>query len=332
MKPFEYAAPRTEAEAVALLAADHVETEILAGGTDLIGLMKDMVVTPERLVNIKEIPSMQGIFSTSAGLVIGAGTRLEDVADSPLLTAHPAVGDALAGIDSQQWQSQSTLGGELLQRPRCWYFRTGAGLLADNGQRVAAGDSRFHAIFANSGPAKFVNASRLAPALIALGALVRVRVPGKADATEVRTMPVSDLYRVPRDAAQRENILGKGELLTHVLIPTIENVANATYEVRHGCGPEAPLVAAAAALRIEGGVVKSARVVLGQVAPRPWESREASECLIGQPINPDSAETAGRLAVAAASPLKDNQFKVQLAAVAVKRAILKAAGLPTGGF
>ncbi|MDA7980322.1 MAG: FAD binding domain-containing protein [Pirellulales bacterium] len=331
MKPFEYAAPRTEAEAVGLLAADHVETEVLAGGTDLIGLMKQMVVTPGRLVNVKEIPSMQAISETSDGVVIGAAARLEDMAEHRLLTPFSSIGDAIVGIDSQQWQAQSTLGGELLQRPRCWYFRSGAGLLAANGKRVTEGDGRFHAIFANSGPAKFVNASRLAPALIALGASIRIMSPGKEDA-EVQTLPLASLYRTPRDESQRENILSKGQLVTHVLIPHPQSLANATYEVRHGSGPEAPLVAASAALQVQAGLVAKARIVIGQVAPQPWESSEAAESLVGRPIDLVTAEQAGQLAVAAASPLKDNAYKVQLAAVAVKRAILKAAGLPTGGF
>lgn len=331
MKPFEYAAPRTEAEAVGLLSADNVQAEVLAGGTDLIGLMKELIVTPSRVVNIKEIPSMRGVSETSEGIVIGAGTRLEDIARSSELSAYPAIGDALAGIDSQQWQAQSTLGGELLQRPRCWYFRSGAGLLAGGGKRVVAGDSRFHAIFANSGPAKFVSASRLAPALISLGAFVRIMSPGK-DQPEPQTQLLSELYRTPREESQRENVLRQGQLVTHILIPPGKELANATYEVRHGTGPEAPLVAAAAALRLSAGVVSDAKIVLGQVAPQPWESRAAAESIIGRPVDVVTAEEAGRMAVAAASPLKDNAYKVQLAAVAVKRAILKAAGLPTGGF
>ncbi len=336
MRPFEYAAPRTEAEAVGLLAAKDRQTEILAGGTDLIGLMKQMIVTPSRVVNIKEIPSMQGVSQTSEGILIGAATRLEDIARATLLAPYPALADAIAGIDSQQWQAQSTLGGELLQRPRCWYFRSGAGLLAQNGQKVAAGDSRFHAIFANSGPAKFVSATRLAPALICLGAKARILKPGKedpeSDDPETQTCLVSELYRTPRDESQRENVLSQGQLVTHILIPHGKELANATYEVRHGSGPEAPLVTAAAALRIEAGIVTDAKVVLSQVAPQPWNSREAAESIIGRPVDLVTAEEAGRMAVAAASPLKDNRYKVQLAAVAVKRAILKAAGQPTGGI
>jgi xanthine dehydrogenase YagS FAD-binding subunit len=329
MKAFEYAAPREEGEAVGLLASRWGSTEILAGGTDLLGLMKKMVVTPERLVNIKEIESLRGISAGSQGVSIGATTTLDDVLAAPQLDNYPAIKQAIRGINSMQLQAQGTIGGELCQRPACWYFRSGHGLLADGGRMVAEGQNRYHAIFGNSGPAKFVNASRIAPALIALGAQVRVVGPGEEDET---LLPLEFFYRVPRDEHQRENVLLPNQLLTHIVLPPAEGRANATYEVRYGEGADHPLAAAAASLVITGGIVRDAQIVMGHVAPTPWVSRAAVEAIVGRQVDPFTAEVAGEAAVAAATPLSQNGYKVQLARVAVKRAILLAAGQETGGF
>jgi xanthine dehydrogenase YagS FAD-binding subunit len=328
MKAFEYAAPRAESEVLDLLSPQWGQAELLAGGTDLVGLMKKMIVTPERVVNIKEVESLRGIDADSAGVTIGATTTLDDVLDSPHLAPFPAVLQAIRGIASPQLQSQGTIGGELCQRPRCWYFRGGHGLLAGRGRMPAQGDNRYHAIFANAGPAKFVSASRLAPALIALGARVRVIGPQPADETY---LPLASLFRTPRDEHQREHVLAPNQLLTHILIPTGE-LANATYEVRASAGPDYPLAAAAAALRIERGIVREARIVLGQVAPTPWMSPEAAAALVGRSIDAATAQAAGEAAARPATPLSGNGYKVQLARVAVQRAILLAAQLPTGGF
>ncbi len=329
MKAFAYAAPREEAEVVRLLGSHWGETEILAGGTDLIGLMKQMVLTPERVVNIKEVRGLSGISADSEGVVIGAVTRLDEVLEHPALEAYPAVRQAIAGINSLQLQSQGTFAGELCQRPRCWYFRGGNGLLADGGRLVEQGDHRYHAIFGNRGPAKFVSASRIAPALIALGARVRVLGPAPEDET---VFPVELLYQTPSEPGERELSLEPNQLVTHVLLPPAERWQNATYEVRHGAGPDFPLAAAAAALRLDGNCVSQARIVLGQVAPIPWLSAEAAQSLVGWPVTPETARAAGEAAVARATPLAGNAYKVQLARVAVERAILSAAGLETGGF
>lgn len=330
MKNFEYASPTTEAELLAVLRDWPGETELIAGGTDLVGLLEKMVVTPRRVVNLLEVPSLREIELLDGGMLsVGATVTLDVLLVHPYLNPYPAIRQAIEGIASLQLQCQGTLGGELLQRPQCWFFRDGRGLLAGGGRLVEQGDNRFHAILGNEGPAKFVSASRLAPALIALGATARVIGP---DADDEAFLPVEQLYRVPRHEGERENSLASGQVLTHLILPPAEGLANATYEVRHGEGPDYPLAAASAALRIEGGIVREAKVVLGQVAPVPWISHEAAMLLVGRPVTCELAEAAGAAAVAQARPLSNNGYKVQLAKVAAKRAILKAAGLETGGF
>src|SRR5439155_7023990 len=185
------------------------------------------------------------------------------------------------GLNSMPIQRQGTLGGEILQRPQCWFFRDNRGLLAAGGRLAEQGDNRFHAIFGNQGAAKFVSASRLAPALIALGATARVIGP---ESTDEQFVLVEQLFRVPRHEGERENTLGPGQVVTHILLPPADGLANATYEVRHGEGPDYPLAAAAAALRIEGGVVRDAKIVLGHVAPTPWISTEAAAAITGRPV------------------------------------------------
>ena len=332
MKAFEYASPRTEAEVVQLLSAEPGKTEILAGGTDLVGLMKKMIVTPDRVVNIMDVPTLKSIDELPDGSVsIGAAVTLDDILAHPYLDMYPAIKQAIRGISSMQLQAQGTLGGEVCQRPRCWFYRNGEGLLS---QDVAAGANEFHAILGNSGPAKFVNSSRIAPALIALDAQLRVLGPSDSSSEDAgQFVPLSEFFRSPRREGQREHVLEPNQFVTHIILPPIEGRTCATYEVRHGEGPDYPLAAAAAALRLDGfGIVSDANVVLGQVAPMPWISQEAIAVLRGRKVDLELAEAAGEAAVSRATPLSQNEYKVQLAKVAVKRAVLLAAGYETGGF
>jgi len=329
MKAFSFASPRREAEVLQLLDGQWNQTEILAGGTDLVGRLKSMVATPDLVINIMEVDSLRGVSADSTGVVIGAVTSLDDLLECPELEPYAAVKQAIRGINSAQLQAQGTVGGELCQRPRCWYYRNGHGLLAEDGRLVARGENRYHAIFGNGGPAKFVSASRLAPALIALGAQVRIAGPGPDDES---VMPLEFFFQTPRGAAQRETVLERNQLVTHILLPPADGVANATYEVRQGAGPDYPLASAAAALRLSGGMVEDATIVMGHVAPVPWVSPDAARALVGRPVDEHTARLAGEAAVRRATPLSDNGYKVQLARVAVGRAVLLAAGLETGGF
>lgn len=330
MKNFEYAQPTTEDEAVTLLTESDADTAILAGGTDLVGLMKRMVVTPDRVVNICEIPSLRQIERDSDGsLRIGAAVCLDDFLHSSLTDSFPSVKQVIQGISSLQLQAQGTVGGELLRRPTCWYFRDGHGLLAENGRMVVEGDNRYHAILGNRGPAKFCSASRLAPALISLGAKVRVVGP---EPEQEQLLDLTDLYRTPTIEDQRETVLQTGQLVTHIILPPHGDRLSAAFEVRHGEGPDQPLAAAAVSLRVLAGVVQEAQVVLGQVAPVPWNSSPAAQALRGRTLSEQTAEAAGIAAVSGAAALSQNEYKIQLTQVAVRRAVLKAAGLETGGL
>jgi xanthine dehydrogenase YagS FAD-binding subunit len=303
----------------------------LAGGTDLVPLLKEMLITPRRVVNLMDVAGLRGIHSDSLEVTIGAATPLDEILDSPLVEPFGAVKQAIRGINSMQFQCQGTIGGEICQRPRCWFFRMGYGLLAQDGRLTAEGDNRYHAIFGNSGPAKFVSASRIAPALIALNAKLRIVQKGRSGDVADTLIPAADLFRIPRSEREVENTLAPDQFVAHIVLPKA-GLMNATYEVRQSEGPDYPLAAAAAAVDLVGGVVRSARIVLGHAAPMPWLSAEAANALIGRTIDEQSAGDAGDAAVARATPLSQNEYKVHLARTAVKRAVLLAAGLETGGF
>lgn len=330
MKAFAYAEPKTEAEVLDFLASDFGEAEILAGGTDLVGLMRKMIITPDRVVNIMEVPSLKRIESTQdGGIRIGAAVTLDDVLASPLVTPYPAVQQAITSFGSMQLQCQGTIGGDLCQRPRCWYFRSGNGLLARAGRMVEEGDNRYHAIFGNDGPAKFVSGTRLGPALIAHGAKVRIVGPSPNDE---QLVDLADFFRTPRHEGERETILRATQFVSHIVLPPHRGWTSGIYEARQSAGPDYPLASAAAALRIVAGRVAEARVVLGLVAPTPWVSEIAAHVIEGHVVSDELAQAAGEAVATQATPLKDNEYKVQLAQVCAKRAILRAAGLPTGGF
>ena len=322
MRNFEYLAP-TQVKAAAQALSEHEGvTAVLAGGTDLLTLMKQRVANPQRVVGLRGIRELHGISKQGGGIRIGAMAAVQDLLDSKAASAYTALIQAAKGITSPQIRAMGTVVGDLLQRPRCWYYRNGHGLLAmhEGKSLVPNGENRYHAILGNKGPAYFVNASSFAPALIVLGAKVTV-----ADADGERQMPVADLFRIPGAEGERENTLKPNEIVTEILVPSLGGWKTATYEVRQRRLLDWPLATASAACRISGGNVREARVAMGHVAPIPWRSSEAETALNGKDLS-GGAEAAGKAAVAAATPLSQNKAKVQLAAVAVKRAVMLAGG------
>ncbi len=323
MQAFEYARPKSAQEVVKLLAGGESEALPLAGGTDLIGLMKDGISSPKRLVSLQHVSELKGIsFRGGSGLRLGAGVTVEELVESAEVREnYPALLQAAEGVGSPQIRSTGTVGGNLCQRPRCWYYRAGFGLLAVyKGKPLGPeGDNRYHAILGNSGPAYFVSPSSLAPILIALDAKVRLHGPQGA-----REMSVKEFFVTPQKEGESEHALHPGEIVTEILVPHPGDVKMAIYEVRQKESLDLPLAAAAVVLKLEGGSVQSARVVLGYVAPVPWPSPEAEEVLKGKSVDEDVAWEAGKAALSNATPLSKNAYKVQLARVAVKRAILRA--------
>ncbi len=324
MRPFEYVSPTRKNQALALLSTTWGHSAILAGGTDLLALMKDDIVAPNRLINIKDVSDLRGVSATALGLRIGALTTLGALAENEaVIKNYPALAEALVEAASPQIRNLATIGGNLCQRPRCWYFRNGFGLLPKDEagkELVASGDNRYHAVLANHGPAKFVSPSTIAPILIAYGARIRMEGPkGK------RELPLEKFFVIPSSEGEREHDLQPNEIVTEIVIPRASDLSAAHYEVRQKEAFDWPLAVAGVVLQMRGANVDSARIVLGYVAPVPWRSLEAEQVLAGLPINKENAQKAADAALAKATPLSQNAYKVQLARVAVRRAILKAA-------
>jgi xanthine dehydrogenase YagS FAD-binding subunit len=322
MEAFAYASPSSLKEAVGLLGAKWGETGILAGGTDLISLMKEHVDVPARVVNIKGIDELRHIKEENGGYRVGALVTFDEfLAHDGIAKSFPALAEAARGVSSPQIRNMGTVGGDLLQRPRCWYYRGGFGLLGrdEKGHSlVPGGENKYHAILGNEGPAYFVSPSSLAPALIALGA--KATLTGKG--TDIA---IEELFVTPKAKGEREHSILPNQILTGISIPArAREWRNATYEIRQKEALDWPLATASVALKMNGDKITAARVVLGHVAPVPWRSHAAELALEGKSLNNATAAAAGEAAIRGAKPLSQNGYKVQLARVAVKRALLQA--------
>lgn len=330
MRPFEYSVPTTADQVPALLGKSWGEVEILAGGSDLLSLMKDEITAPKRLVNIKQVAGLHAISNEGGALQLGTLVTLDRISSAAEIKKQfPALAEAAGGAASPQIRNVATIGGNLCQRPRCWYFRTGYGLLAqkDGKSMVREGDNRYHAILGNDGSALFVSPSTVVPALIAYNAKVKIAGPRGN-----REVSVEKFFVVPKTDQEREHDLRPDEFITHVIVPSAHGVRAGRYEIRQKEAFDWPYATATVALTMNASTVQTARVVMSHVAPIPWVSTEAEQALQGKAITPATAEQAAEAAVSKAKSLGNNEQKIHLARVAVKRAILAAAGAqPAGG-
>ena len=328
MKAFAYVNATSEKDAVAALRFDGIALP-LAGGQDLLARMKDYIDTPERIVNVKNALDRTAAPTTDGGWRIGASMKIVDLLEhADIGKKYPAIIAAATDIGTPQIRHQGTVGGNVNQRPRCWYFRNEEFVCyKKGGSRCFAvnGENQYHAIFGNDGPSHIVHPSSLAVPFVAYGATFRV-IGSKGErevaAAEYFTMPT------PQNVL-KENVLDDDELLTHVILPAPGNVKTGHYEVRYKASHDWPLAFTTVVLAMNGSVVQSGRVVLGAVAPVPWRSKPAEDALAGKPLNEATAAAAAEAAVSEAKPMSGNAYKVQIARTAVKRALLNAAGIKT---
>ena len=320
MNNFSYSRPKTLADAASQLAKEPAKAAVLAGGTDLLGEMKDALATPEILVPIRHLPDLQGITATSGGLRIGAAALLADVVEHATVQERaPLLAMAAGKIGTPQIRNMGTIGGNLCQRPRCWYYRNNFPCYKHGGTTCfsAAGENDYHAIL-DGGPSYIVHPSDSAPALVALGATVHI-----SSGTKTRTIPIDQFFVTPKQDPRRENVLQPGEILTAIDVPTAPVGSKAVYvkEMVREIWDFA-LCSVAAMVTVKAGVVADARIVLGGVAPVPYRARKAEAALVGKPLNEASAAAAGLAAVDGAKPLSKNGYKVPLTQAVVKRALL----------
>lgn len=324
MRSFKYTEVTDAAVAVRTLAANR-EGRFLAGGTNLVDLMREYVDRPNELIDIKTL-NLGQIRTTSNGIQLGALATNSDTANHPLVRqSYPLLSQAILAGASAQIRNMATNGGNLLQRTRCQYFYDIATPCnkrePGSGCGAIGGLNRVHAIFGHSDKCVAVYPGDMATALYALDATVRVRgVNGQE-----RAIPIQEFHRLPGDAPEKDNTLAHGELITSIDIPK-NNFADKSYylKVRDRASYAFALVSVAAALEMDGKNIKQGRIVLGSVAHKPWRAFEAEKLLAGKPATEATFKTAAEEALKGAKPLEHNAYKVELGKRAIVLALQRA--------
>jgi xanthine dehydrogenase YagS FAD-binding subunit len=305
---FAYVRPTSLDEALKHLADG--TAHVHAGGTDLLGCLHDGVFEAPTVVSLSGIAALRGIEETPEGVAIGALTPVSEVAASPLLRErYTALAEAAAQVASPQLRHQGTIGGNVCQKPRCWYYRGDFACLRKGGDLcyAYAGENELHAVI-GGGPCYIVHPSDTAPALTALGALAHVQGPKGS-----RTVPLDGFFVLPDRDVRRETVLEPGEVLTRLLLPKPAPGTRSTYrKVRARAAFDFALVGAAIALQVEGGRIARARVVLSGVAPIPWPAPAVEKALNGRRLDAATIARAAEAAVQKLQPLEKNAYKVPL--------------------
>jgi xanthine dehydrogenase YagS FAD-binding subunit len=328
MKTFANANPRDLPQAFTMIkqAKDGGHSVAIAGGgSDLLGMVKERIVTPDVLVNLKAIKGLDQVGQVNFGLNIGGLITLDALARHPIVRSKYAVlAEAADSVATPQIRNVGTLAGNVCQRPWCWYYRNGFKCYKAGGNTCYSinGENQFHAIF-GGGPSFIVHPSDTAPALMALDAKFRIVGPSGE-----RTVAAADFFTLPQKDAARENVLADDEVLVAVQLPVPKPGTRSTYhKVLDREAWTHAVVSAAIVLEMDGATCRSARVVLGGVAPIPWRVPEAEKLLAGQRITPELAAKAGEVAIAGAKPLRKNAYKLPLTNTVVRRTVLELARL-----
>ena len=327
MKAFTNANPRNLPQAVTLLDQAHSagrEASIAGGGSDLLGMVKERLVTPDVIVHLKSIKGLDQVAQQSGDVRIGGLITLDSLASHPLIRQRYAVlAEAAETVATPQIRNVGTLAGNVCQRPWCWYFRNGFPCFKAGGNKCFSitGENQFHAIF-GGGPSFIVHPSDTAPALVALDARFHITGPSGG-----RTVSATDFFVLPKQNAARENSLANDEVLSAIEVPATRPGTRSTYhKIMDREAWTHAVVSAAVVLEMDNGVCRSARIVLGGVAPIPWRVEGAERVLAGQRITPELAAKAGEAAVAGAAPLAKNAYKVPLTRATITRTVLALAG------
>ena len=331
MKPFSYARPSTPAEAVQAFAAAGADARYIAGGTTLYDLMKLDIERPRHLIDVTAIRGMDRIDTSGDRLRFGALAPMSSVAVDPVVAAdYPVLAESLWKAASQQLRNMATVGGNLLQRTRCLYFRNGSGNPSavgsfpcnkrDPGSGCAAisGLDRGQAVLGQSEACTAVSPGDWPVALTAMDAAVELIGPGGS-----RTIPIEALYRLPGDTPQREFTLVPGEIIAAITVPrTIAGKRSTYHKIRDRESYAFAIASAAVALTMDGDRVAGAHIALGGVATRPWRAPEAERLLIGKPLTPAAALAAGHAAFSHAKAGRQNGYKIELGARTVADALM----------
>ena len=320
MTDFKLAEPKSLLQASAFLAGSEGRASVIAGGTDLLGLLKDGIVEPESVVDLASVPGLASLRMAKDGMHLGALLTVTDLAAEPTVRqAFPVLHQAANAVGSPQLRNMGTVGGNLCQRPRCWYFRDRQTVCRKKGGGVCyavMGRNRYHAILGAS-VCHIVYPSDLAPALISLGARVTIVSP-KGE----RTLPLESFYALPSVDVRRENILEPGELVGEVVVPMPAPGTKSAYLkfMERGAWDFA-VVSAAATAALSGKRVDDLRLVMGGVAPIPWRLEAAESALRGKPLTEASIRAAVAEGLKNARPMSENGYKLDLAKVIAGRVL-----------
>jgi len=320
MKPFAYTRA-TEERAAIQTVASNTQAKFIAGGTNLLDLMKEGVTQPSQLVDITRLP-LAHIEVISGGVRIGAIAKNSDVANNQLIKErYPLLSEAFLAGASPQLRNMASVGGNLLQRTRCYYF-TDTSMPCNkrepgSGCAAIEGYNRIHAILGASDKCIATHPSDMCVALAALDATIRVQ-----GANGIRTIPIAEFHRLPGDTPEIDTVLQQDELIVSVDLPDSPNSWRSHYlKVRDRASYAFALVSVAAALDIDNGTIKAARIAMGGVAHKPWRSLEAEKILVGAIANEETFKAAAEATVQQAKPQKYNKFKVEMAKRAIVRAL-----------
>lgn len=323
MRAFTNANPRDLPHALTLLREAQSKGQhasVAGGGSDLLGMMKERIETPDVLVNLKSIKGLDQIAAEKSGLKIGGLATLDALTRHPVIRRqYTVLAEAAEVVATPQIRNVGTLAGNVAQRPWCWYYRNGFPCFKAGGKQCFSinGENQFHAIF-GGGPSFIVHPSDTAPALVALDAKFHMTGPQGN-----RTISSEDFFVLPRQNAARENVLAADEILTSIEIPQPRAGTRSTYhKIMDREAWTHALVSAAIVLEMDKDVCRQARIVLGGVAPIPWRVGEAEKLLVGQHITPELAAKVGEEAIAGATPLAKNAYKVPLTRNVVRRTVL----------
>jgi xanthine dehydrogenase YagS FAD-binding subunit len=321
MNPFKIAQPGNTGQLSGLLAEISDRSFLIAGGTDLLDEIKQEIIAPDILIDLGRIPELSAIEETADGLRIGAMATVSSLADFPAVgRLFPGLRQAALSLASPQLRNVGTVGGNLCQRPRCWYYRDGSVLCRKKGgSRCYAvnGRNKYHAIL-GGGLCYIVHPSDLAPMLMALGASVTITGPDGD-----RTLSLEDFYQPPRVDVKRENILDRNQFLSSVFVPKPKNGALSTYlKLKERGTWDFALVSAALCGEKTGDTMKNLHIVLGGVAPIPWRLKKSEKSLEGRPLSSENIRSAAGEELKDARTLKDNGYKMDLVKAVLEDAIL----------
>ena len=312
--------PRQAAMLAQKARRDNRAASFSSGGTDLLALVKERIVTPDLVINLRTLKGLDQISSASGGVNIGGQISLDALSrDSRIRRDYPVLAEAAESVATPQIRNFATLAGNVCQRPWCWYYRNGFPCFKAGGNQCfsVTGENQFHAIF-GGGPSYIVHPSDTAPALVALDAKFRIVGPSGE-----RTVPAADFFVLPKQNAARENVLAEDEVLASIQLPAPRPGQRGAYhkEMDREAWTHA-VVSAAVILEMDQDVCRSARIVLGGVAPIPWRVPDAEKLLAGRQITPGLAAQAAEAALAGANPLAKNGYKVPLTKAIVQRTAL----------